>query len=99
MPCPAGVYIPVIFAAYNAYYAIGKINGLQQYTFCITGSGRDSSHSPSLCVKCGKCEAVCPQQIKIIDSLEVVKKRMEPFWFELIKSIHSWIMNKNAKER
>ncbi|WP_282434415.1 4Fe-4S binding protein [Desulfosporosinus orientis] len=41
----------------------------------------------SMCVKCGKCEKHCPQNIPIRDSLVQVKKRMEPFGFKPVRAL------------
>lgn len=85
MPCPKNVNIPGCFSAYNAVYAVGKSSGRQQY---MTGTGlvtRTPSYA-SLCVKCGKCEKHCPQNIKIRDSLSEVEKHMEPFWFKILSA-------------
>ena len=67
MPCPEGVRIPDVFSAFNK----------------ITEGGRrlvkeifpDIESNASLCQKCGKCEAACPQHIGIIDTLRKVKNQ------------------------
>jgi predicted aldo/keto reductase-like oxidoreductase len=79
MPCPRGVNIPGCFAAYNASYAIGYVAGMQQFV-TSTGLTSERSGSPSLCVKCGKCESHCPQHLGIVRSLGQVRRKMEPFW-------------------
>lgn len=82
MPCPKGVNIPGIFASYNASYANGYITGMMQY---ITSTGANSpskSYTAHRCVKCGKCESHCPQNIPIMKELVTATKRMEPFWFQ-----------------
>ncbi|MEG1834516.1 MAG: aldo/keto reductase [Oscillospiraceae bacterium] len=61
MPCPAGVEVPEIFSAYNKS-AIDVNDAKKQYAK-IKGSAE-------LCVKCKKCEAVCPQKIEISKVLE-----------------------------
>jgi len=76
MPCPVGVNIPGSFSAYNAIYSMGYIEGLKQYV-TSTGLTQEKSGSPSLCIKCGKCEGHCPQSISIMKELVTVKKRME----------------------
>jgi predicted aldo/keto reductase-like oxidoreductase len=76
MPCPVGVNIPGSFSAYNAIYSMGYIEGMKQYV-TSTGMTQEKSGSPSLCVKCGKCEGHCPQSIPIMKELVTVKKRME----------------------
>lgn len=76
MPCPKGVNIPVCFAAYNASYAHGWYQGMQQY---VTASGAMTGdvHFASDCVKCGTCVSKCPQKIDIPNSLESVKHRLQ----------------------
>lgn len=80
MPCPKNVDIPACFAAYNTSYSIGKSTGMHQYMLGTGGTSEKPGYA-SLCVKCGKCETHCPQNIKIRDSLKDVGKRMEPFWW------------------
>ena len=74
-PCPRGVDIPTCFAVYNASYADGLVNGMREYLMCTTL--RKTHSNAGLCVKCGKCEAVCPQHIPIRDMLDGVKRRLE----------------------
>ncbi|GHV69740.1 aldo/keto reductase [Spirochaetia bacterium] len=77
MPCPQKVNIPGCFAAYNTSFSLGWIQGMQQYA-TSTGITSVEPSGPSRCVKCGKCEAHCPQHIPIIQSLKMVRSRMEP---------------------
>jgi predicted aldo/keto reductase-like oxidoreductase len=79
MPCPKGVNIPGCFSAYNTIYSMGYVEGMKQFV-TSTGLTSQRSSSPSLCVKCGKCESHCPQHLPIMKHLEQVKRRMEPFW-------------------
>ena len=79
MPCPAGVNIPGSFSAYNAMYAHGYVTGMKQF-IQSTGFFYKKGSSPGLCIKCGKCESHCPQNIPITKELLNVQKRMEP-WF------------------
>jgi predicted aldo/keto reductase-like oxidoreductase len=81
MPCPRNVDIPGCFAAYNTSFSMGFVTGMHQY---ITSTGLSSERisSPKLCVKCGICETHCPQHLSIIKSLELVKRKMEPFWLQ-----------------
>jgi len=85
MPCPTGVNIPGCFAAFNAMYSMGYVEGMKQF---VTSTSLMSvrSGSPSQCVKCGKCEAHCPQSLPIMDHLATVRRRMEPWWLQLIGS-------------
>jgi predicted aldo/keto reductase-like oxidoreductase len=80
MPCPHKVNIPACFATYNVSYSIGFITGFTQYLNSIGMLNTVSSFAPSQCQKCGQCEKKCPQHIPIMNSLEKVTKRMEPFW-------------------
>ena len=78
-PCPKGVAIPTCFAAYNDSFAEGLFAGMKEYMMCTTL--RRVRSNAGLCVKCGKCEAVCPQHLPIRQALDDVKKRLEnPFY-------------------
>ena len=83
MPCPAGVNIPGSFSAYNTIYSMGYIEGMKQYA-TSTGMTQIKSGSPSLCIKCGKCETHCPQSIQIMKELVTVRKKMEPWFIRFI---------------
>ncbi len=54
--CPAGIPIPEVFSAVNKKRQDG-------------GTAPDLSQKASGCLKCGKCEGVCPQQLKIRELL------------------------------
>jgi predicted aldo/keto reductase-like oxidoreductase len=86
MPCPSGVNIPGCFAAYNASFSIGCIAGMQQFV-TSTGVTSEKTGGPGRCVKCGKCESHCPQGLPVIKNLELVRKKMEPFWFRLVVAV------------
>ncbi|GHU26726.1 aldo/keto reductase [Spirochaetia bacterium] len=79
MPCPQGVNIPACFSAYNTSYTMGFNIGIQQFITSI-GITSEKTSSPHLCVKCGKCETHCPQHLPIMQNLELVRHRLEPFW-------------------
>jgi len=83
MPCPVGVNIPGSFSAYNTRYSMGYVEGLKQYA-TSTGMTQVKSGSPSLCIKCNKCEPLCPQGIPIMKDLITVRKKMEPLYFRFI---------------
>jgi predicted aldo/keto reductase-like oxidoreductase len=86
MPCPRGVNIPDCFAAYNASFAFSLAAGFQQY-ITSTAAATNAPHTAGLCVRCGKCEAHCPQKIPIRDALDDVKRRMEPLWLRAILAV------------
>jgi len=82
MPCPSGVNIPGSFSSYNARYSHGFVEGMKQYIMS-TGFTSEIGSSPSLCIKCGKCETHCPQKIPIMKELANVRKNMEPWLIKL----------------
>ena len=83
MPCPVGVNIPGSFSAHNAVYSMGYFEGMKQYV-TSTGFTQVKSGSPSICTKCGICEKKCPQNIQIVKELEIVRKKMEPWFIKLL---------------
>jgi hypothetical protein len=83
MPCVKGVNIPGCFAAYNAIYSMGFIEGLKQF-ITSTSLTSERSGSPSLCTQCGKCEKHCPQLLPIMEQLAVVRRRLEPWWVRFV---------------
>ncbi len=72
MPCPAGVDIPENFRMWNMYH-------IYQNEAAMKGrwKGMDASKKALSCVKCGKCESVCPQHISIRDDLSKLQKEFD----------------------
>lgn len=71
MPCPAGVNIPENFWAIN-HDSIFDDRGKAE--FWINGwLGKEAG--PTSCIECGLCEEHCPQGIKIIEMLKLVKDK------------------------
>jgi len=66
MPCPFGVDIPETFNAWNTYYMYENYRVVDWQWETKIGK----EHQPINCVKCGKCEAACPQKISIREDLE-----------------------------
>ena len=72
MPCPAGVNIPENFRAWNTYHVY------QDYNVVKWGwEGMGEEHQAKNCIKCGKCETMCPQKLHIRDDLEKVQADMD----------------------
>ncbi|MBQ8110498.1 MAG: aldo/keto reductase [Clostridia bacterium] len=72
--CPKGIRIPDMFSSLNAHEAFHNWNTGFYYNNVITG---DKHGKASDCVKCGKCEKVCPQHLPIRELLEKVAKTFE----------------------
>lgn len=72
--CPKEIGISGSFTAMNYLTLYGsKEQALHQENWLVGGHGRKSAAE---CVKCGKCEEVCPQHIKIRDELEKVTENL-----------------------
>lgn len=72
LPCPSGVAIPRIFDVYNEAVSFDTwgIAGWR-YNNMIKQEERADN-----CTECGECEAVCPQNIKIIEWLATVHEKL-----------------------
>ena len=72
--CPKGIGISGSFTAMNYLTLYGsKEQALHQENWLVGGHGRKPATD---CVKCGKCEEVCPQHIKIREELEKVAEKL-----------------------
>ncbi|MBO6147711.1 MAG: aldo/keto reductase [Lachnospiraceae bacterium] len=63
--CPKNIPIPEIFTVENRKAGSPEFRTLREYTIVTQDKGRAGD-----CIKCGQCESVCPQHLKIIDLLE-----------------------------
>lgn len=79
MPCPAGVDIPGNFRAWNTYHMYQNYNVVKWNWEKEMGEGKQAK----CCVKCGKCEAACPQKLSIRKDLEQVQADMDKREFVL----------------
>lgn len=66
MPCPAGVDIPRNFRIWNHYHIYGTYQTVKWAWEHETPEAEKAKN----CIKCGKCEALCPQKIRIREDLE-----------------------------
>lgn len=71
--CPKHISIPDLFSCLNNQKRFGGWNASYYYNNVYTiNNGKASS-----CIKCGRCEMVCPQHLKIRELLESVAKEFE----------------------
>lgn len=75
-PCPKGVDIPTLFRCYNAMYAENKATGRKE--FMQTVALRREPAFATQCVRCGKCEEVCPQGLKVMDLIQEADRAVRP---------------------
>ena len=72
--CPKGIRIPDMFSSMNAHEAFHNWNTGYYYNNIITGEGHGKA---SECIRCGKCEKVCPQHLPIRELLKKVAATFE----------------------
>ena len=72
--CPKGIRIPDMFSSLNAHEAFHNWNTGYYYENVLTGNGHAKA---SECIKCGKCERVCPQHLPIRELLQQVAETFE----------------------
>ncbi len=70
--CPKKISIPDLFACMNAKNIYSGFGTHVYYQIHTKGKGKASD-----CIKCGKCEIICPQHLKIRDLLIKVKEEFE----------------------
>ncbi len=70
--CPQNIPIPKLFACMNGKKTFQNWNTGYYYGVHTKDGGKASS-----CIKCGKCEAICPQHLKIRDLLVKVANEFE----------------------
>ena len=71
--CPKNIAIPQIFDAMNREFVYKDPNSAKNgYSWETKFGGKASD-----CIQCGKCEEVCPQQIKITEQLKVAAAKYE----------------------
>ena len=73
MPCPAGVNIPGSFKIWNTYHMYQNYNMVKN----SWENGLGDEKQPKNCIKCGMCEAQCPQKISIREDLEKVQEDLD----------------------
>ena len=73
MPCPMGVDIPDNFSIWNKLGMFGQKDAVKTQWTTRFPDNEKALH----CVRCGKCEAVCPQKLPIRDSLAQLQKELD----------------------
>lgn len=73
MPCPAGVNIPGNFSCWNRYHMYQNYNVVKRQWENDLGDAQQARN----CIKCGKCEQSCPQQLHIREDLERVQADLD----------------------
>ena len=71
--CPKGISIPDLFACLNAKKIFNNWNTGYYYNQIHTKNGGKASD----CIKCGRCEGICPQHLNIRELLETVAEEFE----------------------
>lgn len=61
MPCPSGVNIPVILSFCNEYHMKEKAKNIRSKYWDYISRKNQARR----CVKCGKCEELCPQKVSV----------------------------------
>ena len=70
--CPKGIAIPELFACMNTEKTHGGWNPYMYYEVSAPEGKRASD-----CIKCGACERICPQHLKIRELLVTVARKFE----------------------
>ncbi len=71
--CPKKISIPDLFSCYNAKVQFKDWNS----SFYYGVHTKDGHGKASDCIKCGKCEKICPQHLEIRKLLEEVSKNFD----------------------
>ena len=73
MPCPMGVDIPDNFSIWNKLGMFQQPEAIKaQWTLQFP-----DNEKASRCIRCGKCEAVCPQKLPIRASLAHLQEELD----------------------
>ena len=97
LPCPQGVNIPGCFDCYNISFSSGRRAALYRY-FQFNGALSPRPSGASQCVRCGACEAHCPQGIPISREMDAVRRCMESFWYAPLTGLLRRVMGTGAKK-
>ena len=73
MPCPMGVDIPDNFSIWNKLGMFGQPEAIKHQWEAYFPDAEKASH----CVRCGKCEAACPQHLPIRNALAQLQQELD----------------------
>ena len=73
MPCPMGVDIPDNFSIWNRLGMFGQPDAVRHQWTAQFPDAEKASH----CVRCGKCEAACPQHLPIRTALAQLQTELD----------------------
>ena len=73
MPCPMGVDIPDNFSIWNKLGMFGQPEAIKHQWEAHFPDAEKASH----CVRCGKCEAACPQHLSIRNALAQLQQELD----------------------
>lgn len=88
-PCPKGVDIPGVFAAYNTLGTEGVIRAKRDYL--MNTAMRKTNSAASNCIGCGKCEQHCPQSIPIRTELKNAARELEGPAYAVARKFIEWL--------
>lgn len=72
IPCPSNVAIPDIFQQYNDIYVYDRLEVSQSDYKHLVEKEKDVS----MCIECGECEDICPQNLEIIELLKEAEENL-----------------------
>ncbi len=85
MPCPQGIDIPGTFRCYNEMYTEKPKVGRKEYL--MTTAFRKHQNPASGCIRCGKCERLCPQKIAIREELKQAARELEDIRYQIVRRL------------
>ena len=92
MPCPQGIDIPGTFRCYNEMYTERPKVGRKEYL--MTTAFRKHQNPASGCIRCGRCERLCPQKIEIRKELKQASRELEDVRYRvmawLVRTFRIW---------
>ena len=92
MPCPQGIDIPGTFRCYNEMYTERPKVGRKEYL--MTTAFRKHQNPASGCIRCGRCERLCPQKIESRKELKQASRELEDVRYRvmawLVRTFRIW---------